>query len=77
MKCVIGPKEKATTKMYHVACPMGRPTSKSECVEIQTSNDPYPGPVFFKKNICWAVGAGTIALDPTFGSFTLLEPVSH
>jgi hypothetical protein len=22
-------------------------------------------------------GAGTIALDPTFGSFTLLEPVSH
>ncbi len=22
-------------------------------------------------------GTGTIALDPTFGSFTLLEPVSH
>ncbi len=22
-------------------------------------------------------GRGTIALDPTFGSFTLLEPVSH
>jgi len=22
-------------------------------------------------------GKGTIALDPTFGSFTLLEPVSH
>jgi hypothetical protein len=55
MKCVISPKEKATTKMYHVACPMGRPTSKSECVEIQTSNDPYPGPVFFKKKICWAL----------------------
>jgi hypothetical protein len=23
------------------------------------------------------IGIGTIALDPTFGSFTLLEPVSH
>jgi hypothetical protein len=23
------------------------------------------------------LGLGTIALDPTFGSFTLLEPVSH
>jgi hypothetical protein len=23
------------------------------------------------------VGPGTIPLDPTFGSFTLLEPVSH
>ncbi len=22
-------------------------------------------------------GTGTIALDPTFGSFTLLEPISH
>ncbi len=22
-------------------------------------------------------GTGTIALDPTFGSFTLLEPLSH
>jgi hypothetical protein len=30
--------------------------------------------------ICWALapkGTGTIALDPTFRSFTLLEPVSH
>jgi hypothetical protein len=29
---------------------------------------------------CWApvpVGAGTIAIDPTFGSFTLLKPVSQ
>jgi hypothetical protein len=24
----------------------------------------------------WAL-QGTVALDPTFGSFTLLEPVSH
>jgi hypothetical protein len=23
------------------------------------------------------VGTWTVALDPTFGSFTLLEPVSH
>jgi len=22
-------------------------------------------------------GIGTVALDPTFGSFTLLEPISH
>jgi len=30
--------------------------------------------------VCWALpptGTGTIALDPTFGSFTLLEPISH
>jgi hypothetical protein len=26
---------------------------------------------------CWGQGTGTIAFDPTFGSFTLLELVSH
>jgi hypothetical protein len=26
---------------------------------------------------CWAPGTETIPLDPTFGSFTLLELVSH
>jgi hypothetical protein len=73
MKCVIRPEEKATTKVYHVACPMGGPIGKSKHVEIQTSNEAYPelllGPA--------RTGPGTIALDPTFVSFTLLKLVSH
>jgi len=29
-------------------------------------------------SFCWAMSLwGTIAFDPTFGSFTLLEPVSN
>jgi hypothetical protein len=35
--------------------------------------------VFFG-HVCWALslwGTGPIALDPTFGSFTLLKSVSH
>jgi len=40
---------------YHVVCPMGQPIGKSEHVKIQTSNEAYPGPVFFLKNFCWAL----------------------
>jgi hypothetical protein len=47
-------KEKPTSKMYHVVCPMGGPIGKSECVEIQTSNEACLGPVFVEKTFYWA-----------------------
>jgi hypothetical protein len=34
---------------------MGQPISKFEHVKIQTSNEAYPKPVFFKKNFFWAL----------------------
>jgi hypothetical protein len=39
---------------------------------------PIP-PIWASSNQCVFLGLvpGTIPLDPTFGSFTLLEPISH
>ncbi len=51
----------------------------------KTQKEPHKRAFFkaTKKLICTdlsglaSTGTGTITLDPTFGSFTLLEPVSH
>jgi hypothetical protein len=59
---------------------MGQPIGKSEHVKIQTSNEAYPRPLFFLKELLLGLAPtriGTITLDLAFGSFTLLEPASH
>jgi hypothetical protein len=85
MKCVIHPKEKATTKMYRVVCPMGGPIGKSERVEIQTSNEAYPGPVFFRRTFVGPcphrfrdhrIGSNFWKFYLIRTGFTLGEPVS-